>query len=32
MTDHFRKPLLDAQSLHKQFPVGKAPGLFARAR
>lgn len=32
MTDPFAKPLLDAQSLHKHYPVGKAPGLFARLR
>jgi len=32
MKDIFNKPLLDAQSLHKHFPVGKKPGLFARAR
>jgi oligopeptide/dipeptide ABC transporter ATP-binding protein len=32
MKDLFNKPLLDAQSLHKHFPVGKRPGLFARAR
>ncbi|WP_300301962.1 ABC transporter ATP-binding protein [Ferrovibrio sp.] len=31
MSDVFDKPLLDAQSLHKHFPVGKAPGPFARA-
>lgn len=32
MKDIFNKPLLDAQSLHKHFPVGKKPGLFERAR
>ncbi|MCW0232273.1 MAG: ATP-binding cassette domain-containing protein [Ferrovibrio sp.] len=32
MKDIFNTPLLDAQSLHKHFPIGKTPGLFARAR
>lgn len=32
MKDMSRNPLLDAQSLHKHFPVGKKSGLFARAR
>ncbi|MEK9967672.1 MAG: dipeptide/oligopeptide/nickel ABC transporter ATP-binding protein, partial [Ferrovibrio sp.] len=32
MKDIFNKPLLDAQSLHKHFMVGKKPGLFDRAR
>lgn len=32
MKDIFNTPLLDAQSLHKHFPIGKKPGLFARAR
>lgn len=31
MKDIFNKPLLDAQSLHKHFTVGKTPGLFERA-
>ena len=31
MSEFFKKPLLDAQSLHKQFTVGKKPGLFAKA-
>ncbi|PJI40938.1 ABC transporter ATP-binding protein [Ferrovibrio sp.] len=32
MKDIFNKPLLDAQSLHKHFAVGKKPGLLERAR
>jgi oligopeptide/dipeptide ABC transporter ATP-binding protein len=31
MKDLFNKPLLDAQSLHKHYTVGKKPGLFAKA-
>jgi oligopeptide/dipeptide ABC transporter ATP-binding protein len=32
MKDIFNKPLLDAQSLHKHFAIGRKPGLFGRAR
>src|SRR3546814_3776017 len=31
-TDLFEKPLLDAQSLHKQFPVGRKASLLERIR
>lgn len=31
-TDLFDKPLLDAQSLHKQFPVGRKASLLERIR
>src|SRR3546814_7003095 len=31
-SDLFEKPLLDAQSLHKQFPVGRKASLLERIR